>query len=99
MKCPFCGGDLTEEIFHNSRTFVCCSNPKCPIQDWGGVSKSFVEQFITLKTQVEIAKERLEEIKECACQGGEDAVKLWVKVKAAAGLQEISCGKRFVDLL
>jgi hypothetical protein len=87
LQCPFCGGAMEtfDGDFHN---YYRCLNAKCS-DKYGWLPEELLLALIQAKQDLEIATKALEKLKECLFQGGEQSVKLGVRVIAQAALEQI----------
>lgn len=86
LKCPYCSADLESTT---GGWEYGCTNTECQSAGTLCGTEELWQALIQSEKKLDIAIERLNRLAECACQGGEQAVKLWVSVTAAAGLTEI----------
>lgn len=98
LKCPFCGEEIISDLclmcdkidkgYTSGRQIYKCN--KCSL--FG--NKELWQALIQAKQDLEIAVDALEELKECRFQGGEQSVKLGVRV--AFDLSELNSVKKHV---
>lgn len=81
LKCPFCQQELGV-ILCDPDDFIC---PKCRLCG----TESLWQALIQVRQDLEIATKALEKLKECLFQGGEQSVKLGVRVVAQSALEQI----------